>query len=223
MMAEDDQPGFIGRTLVLYAHMGQYGLSVANIDLDAAGRIAGAKVRDLWLTDRVSDQAGIRRALDRFYDRVGALPEAQAGVRPPLGGDEYWQGKRYAGSEACRGCHIEEFTQWKSTAHASAFKTLLDRHRHYQPVCIACHVVGFGSGFGYRIGQPERPFGNVQCEVCHGPGADHVVAPGRSNIRREVPEHVCRECHTPDHSQAFIYAQRLPLVMHRGTEHLTVR
>jgi len=223
VILEDDRPGFIGRTLVLYTEMGQYGLSAARLSLDRTGRIVRARLTDSWLTDAVRDQEGIRLELNRFYDRVGGLPEAQSSVHSPLADDPYWQAKPYAGSETCQGCHEAEYAQWKTTPHASAYKTLLDKHRHYQPVCISCHVVGFGSKFGYRIGQAEHPFGNVQCEVCHGPGAAHAAAPSESNIRKGVPEHVCTACHTPEHSHNFVYAQRLPMVQHRASERVSVR
>lgn len=223
VILEEDQQGFLGRTLVLYTQIGMYGLSVADLDLDGAGRIAGAKLAESWLTDAVRDQNGIRRAMNRFYDRVGALAEAQAGVRAPLSGDPYWQGKRFAGAEGCRGCHQEEFAQWKGTPHASAYKTLLDKHRHYQPVCVSCHVVGFGSEYGYHVGQPENPLGNVQCEVCHGPGAEHAQHPSGANIRRQVSESVCLECHNPEHSDRFVYEERLPMVVHRHIDRVSHR
>ncbi len=211
---DDDRSGFLGRTLVLYAHMGQYGLSRARLGVDRDGRIVRADLTDHWLGEDVPDHAGVRDRLNRFYDRVGRTQQAQASARPPLAGDPYWQHRHYAGAAACAACHEAEFAQWKTTGHASAYKTLLDRHRHYQPVCISCHVVGFGSEYGYRIGQPEEPLGNVQCEVCHGPGGEHVLAPARTNIRRTVPERVCLECHNPEHSDHFVYAERLPKVRH---------
>jgi len=223
VILEDDRSGFVDGTLVLYATQAQYGLSIANLDLDRTGRITGAKLTDTRLTDAVPDEHGMRQALNRFYDHIGSLPEAQASVTPPLSDDPYWQGKRYVGAQACQKCHWAEFEQWKTTPHASAYKTLLDKHRHYQPKCVSCHVVGFGSESGYRIGQPEYPMGNVQCEICHGPGAEHVANPGRINIRREVPEHVCLECHNPDHSDRFVYASRLPQVLHRPGDRVTIR
>lgn len=214
VILKEDRAGFLGRTLVLYTHMGQYGLSIARLLLDAAGRIVGATWTDSWLTEAVPDEDRTRRAMNRFYDRIGASREAQTSVRPPLGEDPYWRDKRYAGAQACQNCHAAEFEQWKTTPHASAYKTLLDKHRHYQPVCVSCHVVGFGSTYGYRIGQPEHPLGNVQCEMCHGPGAEHVGTPSSSTIRKTVPEYVCLECHDPEHSDRFVYTEKLPRVMH---------
>jgi cytochrome c554/c'-like protein len=223
VIVPDDQQGFLGRTLILYALVGQYGMGIANLGLDDEGHVRDATLAESWLTDRVPDQERVRKEMNRFYDRVGTLPEAQASVHAPLAKEPYWQGRAYVGAKVCQGCHEQEFAQWKETPHASAFKTLLDRHRHYQPVCLSCHVVGFGSRYGYRVGQSEQPLGNVQCEICHGPGKDHADLPSRLNIRRKVPEAVCLECHNADHSSNFVYVQRLPRVLHQAAVVTTAR
>ena len=162
----------------------------------------------------VKDDPVVRDRLNRFYDEVGKLDAAQASVKPLFQDDPARLEGRYVGAAQCEGCHQAEYTQWKTTRHASAYKTLLDLHRHYQPRCISCHVVGYGTPHGYKIGAPEEPLGNVQCEICHGPGGRHVGAPSRSNIHRVVPEKVCLECHNPDHSDHFVYAEKLPKVRH---------
>jgi cytochrome c554/c'-like protein len=209
-----DPSGFVGRTLVLYTPLHNYGLSSAELGLDAGGRIASASVEDHWLRKDIPDDPVVRRRLDRFYDEVGRLDAAQASVTPPFAGDPERVRGTYVGAAQCEGCHESEYAQWKTTKHASAYKTLLDVHRHYQPRCVSCHVVGYGSPSGYRVGAPEEPLGNVQCEVCHGPGAAHVESPGRGNIRRAVPATVCEQCHTPDHSDRFVYAEQVPKVRH---------
>ena len=81
---------------------------------------------------------------------------------------------------------------------------------------MVCHVVGYGTRSGYRIGAPDAALVNVQCEVCHGPGGEHAMKPARDNVRKAVPEAVCLECHTPDHSDHFVYAEKLPRVVHRA-------
>ena len=90
-------------------------------------------------------------------------------------------------------------------------------------MCVSCHVVGFGSEYGYHVGQPENPLGNVQCEVCHGPGAEHAQHPSGANIRRQVSESVCLECHNPEHSDRFVYEERLPMVVHRHIDRVSHR
>jgi hypothetical protein len=221
VIGTDDSTGFVSQTLVLYTYKGQYGIATARLGVDRLDRIVSADRTELWLDERVPDYPMVRDRLNHFYDEIGKTELAQASVRPPLAGDPYWQHRSYVGASVCAGCHVSQYAQWKTTPHATAFKTLLDRHRHYQPSCVSCHVVGFGSEYGYKVGQPEDPFGNVQCEVCHGPGGDHVRGPIRTNIRRAVPERVCLECHNPDHSDHFVYTSLLPQVIHERPVQLT--
>ena len=210
----EDSPGFVGRTLLAYTSLSQYGLVSVRLGLDAQGRIAAAEFEDHWLYEDTPDDPRVRRALDLFYDRVGKEAAAQEAVPPLFAGDPARLTGKYAGAAACAECHAPEMAQWRRSKHASAFKTLLDRHRHFQPKCVACHVVGYGTPHGYRLGSASEALANVQCEVCHGPGAEHAAAPAADNIRRAVPAEVCLECHTPDHSDHFVYNERLPKVKH---------
>ncbi len=210
----EDQDGFIGRTLVAYTSLTNYGLSSVRLGLDARGRIATAEFGDHWLYEDTPDEPRVRDALNRFYDRVGREVAAQEAVPPLFAGDPARLSGQYVGAAKCSECHAPEMAQWRRTKHATAYKTLLDRHRHFQPKCVACHVVGYGTAHGYRLGSPEATLANVQCEVCHGPGGEHAAQPARENIRKEVPAKVCLECHTPDHSDHFVYEDRLPKVKH---------
>lgn len=213
-VTDADPSGFVGRTLVLYATLDSYGLGSAALGLDAANRIARADVAATWLGDEVPDDPAVRSMLTRFYQRVGASAAAEGSVPALFAHDALRQTGTYVGGENCAGCHAAQTAQWKGTRHADAWKTLLDAHRHYQPRCVACHVVGFGTPSGYRVGDSGNRLVNVQCEVCHGPGGQHVMAPARDNIQKAVPAEVCLECHTPEHSDHFVYADRLPRVMH---------
>jgi cytochrome c554/c'-like protein len=209
-----DVSGFLGRTLVAYTNLTSYGLGTVRIGLDSGGRIARAGFDDVWLDQSVPDEPRVRRMIDDFYGRVGRLAAAQQSVEPPFAGDPVRMSGRYVGVSRCKGCHTHEYLQWMTTPHATAYKTLLDRHRHYQPRCVSCHVVGYGTASGYRLGDADGALANVQCEVCHGPGGRHADAPQPGNILRRVPEKVCLECHNPDHSDRFVYAERLPRIVH---------
>jgi hypothetical protein len=209
-----DVPGFFGRTLVLETHSTRYGLGTAGLAFDRDGHIAGAVLNDVWLSDSIPDDQSVRSLLTRFYDRVGRQQAMQAAVPALFANDELRQRGVYAGAEACAACHRPEYIQWLETPHAGAYKTLLQKHRHFQPRCVSCHVVGYGTSHGYRLGQPDEHLANVGCEICHGPGADHARAPSRANIRRVVEERVCLECHTREHSDHFVFAERLPRVRH---------
>ncbi len=210
-----DTPGFVANTLVLYTYLTSYGVHSARLGLDAGGRVVSAESEDLWLYDDVPDDPQIRGMLDRFYDRVGRQAGAQASVPVLFADDPARSGGTFIGAAACRSCHEEEYAQWRRTPHATAYRTLLDLHRHFQPRCVSCHVVGLGTESGFRIGMPEEKLDNVQCEVCHGSGARHQENPTPENIERPVPERVCLECHNPEHSDNFVYAGRLPKVLHQ--------
>jgi 2',3'-cyclic-nucleotide 2'-phosphodiesterase (5'-nucleotidase family) len=206
--------GFLGKTLVLYEDSRNYGLETVNLLLDAENRVASAGTTHYWLFENVPDQPRIRAMLNRFYDRVGTRDSAQASVRPLFADSPERMTGVYVGAARCERCHSKEYAQWKTTRHATAYKTLLDAHRHYQPRCVVCHVVGFRTRHGYKLGDPEEPLGNVQCEVCHGPGGAHVARPALARMERTPPESTCLECHNPEHSDAFVYAEKLHFVRH---------
>jgi len=207
--------GFLGKTLVLYEDSRNYGLESVNLLLDASNRVASAATTHHWLYEDVPDQPRIRAMLNRFYDRVGTRDSAQASVRPLFANSTARTTGAYVGAARCAGCHRLEFDQWKTTRHAAAYKTLLDAHRHYQPRCVVCHVVGFRTRTGYKLGSPEEPLANVQCEVCHGPGGAHAEEPMQARMERTPPESTCLECHNPQHSDAFVYAEKIRLVQHQ--------
>ncbi len=209
-----DRSGFLGRTLILYTDENRYGVNLATVKVGADGRIGAAALARIPLDDRVPEDLPTRRELTRLYERIGRLDGAQGAVVSPFAWDSLRSAGGYAGVATCAGCHRGEFAQWRDTPHATAFKTLLDVHRHYQPRCVSCHVVGFGAPGGYRMAGADERLANVQCEVCHGPGARHARDPRAANIRRSVPEVVCVSCHTPEHSDHFVYQQRLPRVIH---------
>ena len=215
LMLSEDEAGFAGRTAVLYTTLDSYGLGVARLALDREGRVVAAPLEELWLDAKVADDSRVRGVLDHFYEGVGRAAAGGAKVAPLFADDPAWPTGRFVGAARCGTCHAAEQRQWRSTGHAEALKTLLDVHRHYQPRCVVCHVVGFGRPGGYRIEGGDLALAGVQCEVCHGPGAAHAERPAADNIRRAVPERVCLACHDADHSDRFVYSERLPRVLHR--------
>ena len=220
--ARQERPGFCGQTLVLYTRATRYGVSTARLGVDAQGRIARAELADVWLADSIPDDRRVRAMLDRFYARTASAAGRAAKVPRLFAEDRERQEGRYVGAETCRGCHSSEHAQWQSTSHADAYKTLLESRRHSNPRCVACHVVGFGTRQGFQFGSPDESLANVQCEVCHGPGGSHVTDPRPGTIRARVPESVCLECHTPEHSDNFVYREKLPRVLHRPAADLVV-
>jgi hypothetical protein len=104
----------------------------------------------------------------------------------------------YYGSESCKPCHEYEYETWNSKAHARAFSTLEQVNSQYDPECVVCHVIGMDYESGFISQQETGHLINVGCENCHGPGSEHNLSAGMTELTE--PKSTCIDCHTPEHS-----------------------
>ena len=65
--------------------------------------------------------------------------------------------------------------------------------------CLPCHTVGFGDPTGYVDDGSTPHLAGVQCENCHGSGADHVNLATAENITIDKTAELCGGCHTDSH------------------------
>jgi hypothetical protein len=150
--------------------------------------------------------APVRDAIKGYDLAAGeANVKAAAGKLPPPAP----KGKAsYVGDEQCSDCHDEEAVFWKTTRHAGAWKTLVDRGQQFDYECIGCHVTGWDQPGGTNLAKNEG-FRDVQCEVCHGPGSIHVAKGGEEKpfavIRNPKQDLCATQCHTKEHSDTFEY------------------
>ncbi|HEV8703169.1 MAG TPA: redoxin domain-containing protein [Candidatus Polarisedimenticolia bacterium] len=140
--------------------------------------------------------------------------------------EKFKSGVAYVGGAACRDCHAAEYEQWNRTPHAAAFAVILQAGRGHDPTCTPCHTTGMGhkGGFGDQAASGGA-MTHVQCEVCHGPGGDHVKAPAplkKSTIYGItdqcsfcIIQGVCATCHDQANDPKFDIERALPLVRHR--------
>ena len=141
--------------------------------------------------------------------------------------EKFKSGVAYVGADACRGCHAQEYEQWSRTPHAGAFAVILQAERGYDSACTPCHTTGAGhkGGFGDpAAGKTANPMTNVQCEVCHGPGADHVQS--EPALKKAtiygitdqcsfcIIQGVCATCHDQKNDPRFDIEKALPRVQH---------
>jgi len=111
---------------------------------------------------------------------------------------------RFAGADTCKKCHAGSHEEWATTAHAGALGTLKAVGMDKNASCLPCHTVGFGVSTGF-IDEAKTPqLAGVQCENCHGAGADHasdpfgVVPP----VLRPQAE-MCGGCHSEVHHPTY--------------------
>ena len=91
----------------------------------------------------------------------------------------------------CGNCHVTHQAAWVNTAHASAYDLPATRPADVKPECYTCHTV---SDRGNAVAAPagwdkvqDTVYYDVQCENCHGPGLDHVMAPDAPKSESNPP------------------------------------
>ncbi|HEX7476689.1 MAG TPA: multiheme c-type cytochrome [Polyangiales bacterium] len=159
------------------------------------------------LGPEIKPEAQVTALLEAYDARVNAHNKvAFAAVLPkpaPLGT------AHYVGAQACKSCHEAAYAWWQTHPHGNAYATLTKRHKEFNLSCVGCHVTGYGKPGGSTVVHNEGLV-NVGCESCHGPGSVHVAHPERTGaqiITRDPTQETCRQCHTPEHSDLFAFAE----------------
>lgn len=105
----------------------------------------------------------------------------------------------YVGDAACAGCHPENHASWLGTVHATAMATLQASGDGDNELCFPCHTVGYGRPGGFVSSAATPRLENVQCEVCHGPGSNHVADPDNVRLVVDLDATLCGACHQSCH------------------------
>ena len=168
------EPQMAGDTLVLKP--GSRGMRLGRVDLEFSnGKVDQYKHQVIEMPESVADDEKLREWYNDYNAKVKAAYLAEAEIKKALASGE----RDYLGAESCASCHQSQFDSWQSTKHATAFSTLENVGKSFDPDCIVCHTVGFDQGgFIDFVMTPELM--NVQCENCHGAGKAHVESTGRS-------------------------------------------
>ncbi len=121
----------------------------------------------------------------------------------------------WVGTQHCRGCHMEQYTQWEGTGHARAYASLEASKRQLDSDCYTCHVTGAGKPGGPSSAHQVGALTNVGCESCHGPGEAHLDQPVATTILGKPGETICKDCHDGDQDGGrFDLPTYLPKVIH---------
>ena len=170
---------------------------------------------EIRLLDRTvaddSEMASIVRAFtieNRKLQKALFVREQLKGHSETDGGQE-----RFLGVATCQGCHAEAFDTFVHTAHAHAYQTLAVGFNHLDSNCLPCHSTGYGDEGGFsgarRIGSPVDLV-DVQCEACHGPGADH----NRDGSYLAAAKNSCVNCHTKEQDPHFDFEAAWKKIAH---------
>jgi hypothetical protein len=204
---------FVGKTPLIQP--GDEGKAVVVIDARLTDkRVTGVSGRVTKLDDSFPDDARMTALISQYKDAVRA-----ANIAPEW---EDMDKPMFAGGEACTGCHPAEHAQWESTGHATAWDTLVREKVSTDLDCVPCHVTGFGRFNGFRRQDLTPTLKNVQCEVCHGPGKDHIALITEGRDRTSLPNMgltpissgMCTMCHKDHHDPEFNFATDVDFVVH---------
>ena len=107
----------------------------------------------------------------------------------------------YVGNAKCKMCHNKKtegmyFDDWSETKHAKVFD-LLKGDEQKDPKCLPCHTTGMGKPGGFVSLEETPKMVGVQCEMCHGPGQEHIKSKKDNVIpNKGVPKvETCQVCH----------------------------
>jgi hypothetical protein len=116
----------------------------------------------------------------------------------------------YVGSLACKECHPEEYANFMTYAKKStSFQSIEKQMRHLTPEeikqCYPCHTTGYGKPGGFVSPEETPHLKNAGCEVCHGPGAEHLKTGDPLQIVKNLSKKDCEVCHISERVKAFKY------------------
>lgn len=117
-------------------------------------------------------------------------------------------GNSFSGNRTCQQCHEDIYEQWVDTAHSHAMPTLMAPkvNRQFDPECVACHAVGMRYETGFRSMEATMDLANVGCEMCHGPGQQHIDDATENGTPKRPYRYVfsrCEGCHDHENSPRF--------------------
>ncbi len=150
-------------------------------------------------------------------------------------------GHKFVGVATCGMCHKSEATGnqlkvWQESKHAKAFATLGTKEAkaiaekagvkgdpQKEPQCVKCHVTAFGVDAS-MLGEKFKMEDGVQCEACHGPGADYKAIKTMKDKKAAIDaglvipdEKTCRTCHNEQAPtfKGFDFKERLSKIVHK--------
>lgn len=118
-------------------------------------------------------------------------------------------GATYVGSETCSMCHDQEYENFTAYAKkAKSFESIeimaSDLTDEEIEECYVCHTTGYGEPSGFKSLEETPELAVAGCEVCHGPGSEHVDMGGDpSLIKYNLDLEDCTHCHNEERVRSF--------------------
>lgn len=203
------EPIEVNRSRLVY--ITDKGKAIGRLDVafDAAGKRTFSNGIHMLLDD-VADDAEVAAIVDEFKLRLAEMDfqphRDDAEGLTTITSARSGTANAYVAAESCKECHPKAVETWANSKHAHSFESLIKRKHDYNPRCLQCHTVGYGSSDGYINPRLTENFAAVSCGNCHGRGDYHV----RFHSGEDVPARAaklksvdCMTCHDPENSPEF--------------------
>ncbi len=117
------------------------------------------------------------------------------------------QDHAYVGADKCKMCHKVQYASWQETTHAKATDDAkASTDRAFEASCLKCHATN-----------SDEAMAGVQCEACHGAGADFrkmsIMKDKEAAVANGLlipTQATCDGCHTgDDHAKKKVLADEI--------------
>ena len=120
----------------------------------------------------------------------------------------------YVGTETCKECHEAEYDNFKAyakkaTSYESVKKMKKGLTSEEIKECYTCHTTGYGQPGGFVSIEKTPHLQDAGCEVCHGPGSNHIESEDPDDIIAELEAENCKTCHNANRVEAFNFKPML--------------
>ena len=199
--AESDEPAllFAPNKRPLVISVGRFGRYVSRLQIRAGKDKGKAKLSFSMIP--VKEDLRPEKSLVELYKEYQQLVK-EADLLAKIPRFFLPDGLEYTGSKSCKSCHEYEYEKWSTKSHAHAYETLKGVGSEVDPECVGCHVVGLKYEGGFVSEQETGDLKDVGCEVCHGPGSEHIRTLGKAETA--APKMDCIDCHTPENSANYV-------------------
>ncbi len=208
------QPEKVGTASLLRGTAQGQNIGELNVKLGADHRIADSFNVIHIMDESYRDDPEMTKRVQGF-DEENRKNQKALFARQEMQNDEAGRpfAGNYLGVGACQSCHAEAFNVYTHTRHAHAYSTLASQFVHRDTNCVGCHVTGYGEAGGFegvRLRGASVDLIDVQCEACHGPGANHA----RDGSYKAAALQSCVKCHTSNDDPDFDFATDWPKIAH---------
>lgn len=200
---------FVGKTAVSYSGRQGQKLMLLKTDIEKNKRLF-VQQQIVTLKKSFTEDGEIKKLVDETKRKLGNMVKKADFALEAL---KSRVNTNFVGFQSCRKCHSSEYSKWRSSKHYTAFNPLITAKKIDDHSCLPCHTTGYVEGGFVDVRVTPRMI-HVQCESCHGPGAEHALNPTEVTTPVSNLPEMCVTCHDKKNSPGFDYQQYWQKIEH---------